>query len=197
MTLISCEGIDGSGKTTVIDELRRRDTSFIFTKEPTGSVYGEILRSKSRYDDAPEILDFFLLMCDRVTHMQTVIEPALDSGASVITDRYTDSTRAYQSIALSQDDAPFSTEWSAELFINKVMHSWVREPDYVIYFDVPVDTAVERLSNEHRYEQRQFLEKVKKNYDVLYEKRDNIMKVDATQEPSRVADDVISIIGSV
>ena len=98
------EGIDKSGKTTqaelLVDRLRRADCEVVFTHEPGGTALGQAIRAlvvegkiEGEICDEAEVL---LFTADRCQHVWEVIRPALDAGKIVISDRYFDSTLAYQ-----------------------------------------------------------------------------------------------------
>tara|TARA_B100001113_G_scaffold209761_1_gene172028 strand:- start:18 stop:614 length:597 start_codon:yes stop_codon:yes gene_type:complete len=100
---ISFEGIEGSGKSTQIEYLKQffqtRGNDVVVTQEPGGTVFGKLIRQivldpKTQFNDSnTELLLFF---ADRLEHIQTVIQPALNAGKIVLCDRYIDSTWAYQ-----------------------------------------------------------------------------------------------------
>ena len=97
---ITFEGIDGAGKSTQIDvieaTLRARGLEVIRTREPGGTPLGEVIRKELlsvSMDPATETLLFF---ASRAEHIAQVIRPALERGAWVLSDRFTDATYAYQ-----------------------------------------------------------------------------------------------------
>ena len=100
---ITLEGIEGSGKTTalphLVDLMERRGHPCQVTREPGGTPFGQRLRSilldpeSGAIDPAAELL---LYCADRVQHVRTVIQPALEAGRTVVCDRYMDATLAYQ-----------------------------------------------------------------------------------------------------
>jgi len=103
---ISFEGIEGSGKSTQIallaDVLRAQGHEVVLTREPGGTPVGQVLRrllleaSSSPLTPSAEL---FLLLADRAQHVQEVIVPALHAGKIVLSDRFMDSTTAYQGFA--------------------------------------------------------------------------------------------------
>lgn len=100
--LISLEGIDGSGKTTLArllsDALNLIGVPHILTREPGGTPLGKSLRQlllDPQHAPTPKA-ELLLYAADRAQHVETVIKPALERGHTVITDRYTASTVAYQ-----------------------------------------------------------------------------------------------------
>lgn len=94
--LITIEGLDGSGKTTIVERLRRHlageGVPVITTRLPTTQMresrFFELLRGQGRTDLVDPVAFELAYMADRIQHCRTVIEPALRSGTTVITDRY-------------------------------------------------------------------------------------------------------------
>ena len=106
---IVIEGIDGCGKTTQIDELSKwlpksglmkKGSQLITTREPGGSQLGKKLRSlildNNENNKPSSLAELLLYSADRAEHVSKIIAPALKNDAWVISDRFTDSTRAYQ-----------------------------------------------------------------------------------------------------
>jgi len=101
-TLIAIEGIDGSGKTTLAENLaaRLRDEEhpITLTREPGGTDLGQKIRRlllNPKHAPTP-ITELLLYAADRAEHVQRVIRPALHNGETVMTDHYTGNTIAYQ-----------------------------------------------------------------------------------------------------
>src|SRR3989304_950907 len=101
---LSCEGLDGSGKSTQADLLRARleadGEEVVATREPGGTELGERIRALVLHGGhvAPWA-EALLYAAARAQHVDEVIKPALDRGASVVCDRYVDSSVAYQGVA--------------------------------------------------------------------------------------------------
>lgn len=103
---ITLEGGEGTGKSTQAKELAKRlreaGHDVVLTREPGGTAFGEKLRDVLLADDAPErsqLAETLAFYAARADHLEQVIRPALARGAWVITDRFSDSTMAYQGIA--------------------------------------------------------------------------------------------------
>ena len=100
-TLITVEGVEGSGKTTqcrrLAEHLRARGLEVVETSEPDGTGLGQAIRALFELEPRPTPLtQAFLFLAARQEHVAQVIRPALTRGAVVISDRYTDATVAYQ-----------------------------------------------------------------------------------------------------
>jgi len=100
---ISVEGQDGAGKTTNIElicnELESKNIDYIATREPGGTPLGEFIRdillSRSELDIMP-MSELLLMFAARAQHLESIIMPALNKGAWVVCDRFTDASYAYQ-----------------------------------------------------------------------------------------------------
>ncbi|AQL43383.1 dTMP kinase [Halorientalis sp. IM1011] len=180
--LVTLEGIDGSGKTTVWDGLRGElDGSVTFTREPTDSWYGEAVDRSIRDDDADSLAELFLYTADHADHLSRVVRPALAAGDLVISDRYSDSRYAYQGATLRGEiDDPMA-------YVQRVHEPFTRAPDLTLYFDVPPETGAERSGATNKFEAADYLARVRDNYERLIEADpDRFVRIDATQAPETV-----------
>jgi dTMP kinase len=102
--LVTVEGVEGAGKSTqaarLADALRRDGREVVLTREPGGTELGRALRrmllDESSPGPTPET-ELLLYLADRAEHVRRVVRPAIERGAIVIADRFSDSTIAYQS----------------------------------------------------------------------------------------------------
>lgn len=142
-TFIAIEGIDGSGKSTLAQELARvynNPERYLHTREPGGTVVGEALRDIVKGDHRLETeTELFLHSAARVEHLNKTILPALKAGQLVVTDRYLDSTYAYQCLG----------DFHGQMFglvdyITKTVIQPLAIPDRVLWVDTPVELALER-----------------------------------------------------
>ena len=171
---IAVEGIDGSGKSTTIREIKRylesKGEAVYLTAEPTTLATGKIVRNflSETNSDTPLIHEMLALAfaADRINHLREEIWPALRKKQTVITDRYFFSSIAYQSLNVSY-------EWV------KGINRFATLPDIRVFIDVSVDKAVERLTkfrtSTEIYEKRELLQQIDRNYrEVIKEFEDNI-----------------------
>ena len=193
--LVSIEGIDQSGGTTLWESLREElNGDWEFSKEPSEGAYGRIMRDVLQSDDDPSLSDFFLFCADRVDHIESLIGPKLedDDCEGVILDRYNLSTYAYQSPIV--EDSIFSQHGIP--YITQVVSEWVIQPDITIVLDIPVDESLNRMDSEkgEMYERRENLENARSIYKRFVNDNKHIVEIDATQDKDVVLEEAISAI---
>jgi dTMP kinase len=138
---ITFEGIDGAGKSTHIqyvgELIAARGVELVSSREPGGTPLGEKLRELWLHESMHVETETLLVFASRREHIAQVIQPALERGAWVISDRFTDASFAYQGggRGLSLDKLETIANW---------VHPEL-EPDLTILFDVPLDVARARL----------------------------------------------------
>ena len=187
--LVTLEGLDGSGKTSVWEALRtERSSGYTFTREPTASWYGEAVRRSIETDGADPLAELFLFTADHADHLDRVVRPALDRGEVVVSDRYADSRYAYQGAAIADRIAePVD-------YVQSIHRPFTRVPDLTVYLEVDPETAVERSGGTNKLERREFLEAVAENYEALIAAEpDRFVRVNA----SRPFDAVVEAVGSI
>ncbi|MFC6726277.1 dTMP kinase, partial [Halobium palmae] len=135
--LITLEGLDGSGKTTVWEALQDSHPGAVYTREPTDSWYGEAVDRAIADDDADPFASLFLFTADHADHLSRVVRPALEDGEVVVSDRYSDSRFAYQAVELADTELKRPLE-----YVRGVHRAFSRPPDATIYLDVDPQTAV-------------------------------------------------------
>jgi dTMP kinase len=156
---IVLEGADGSGKSTHVrllkDYLQKKGHNIVLTAEPTEGSIGRQIRDvlSGKKQASPEKLTL-MFTADRAEHIEKVINPGLQSGKTVICDRFYYSTIAYQSAQ------GVSEHWISEI------NSFVPDPDLVILIDVPPEEAVARMKHKEK-EVFEVLDFQKKVHDKL------------------------------
>lgn len=195
---IVLEGIDGSGKTTQIEQLashlRSLGREVVVTAEPTISVSGGLLRDALgglQKRTACEMAALFVL--DRIFHNVSKggIKELLDNGYDVICDRYYYSSLAYQG---SETDF----DWVMRMNLDCPE---IQRPDLCIFLDVDPDVSLGRIASSRAsteiYEKKELLEKFRARFlsvfDMLKD-RENIAIVDASQPRERVAELVFEAV---
>lgn len=143
---ISCEGLDGAGKSTsiryVIDGLKRRGFDVVLTREPGGTEVGERIRDLLLHNEMDQTTQALLMYAARAQHVAEVIRPALQAGKCVVCDRFEDSSYAYQGGGNGMDIRQLDT--LSHLVLGK--GDGRLEPDYTWFFDVTVEVAKARLT---------------------------------------------------
>jgi len=190
---ITLEGIEGSGKTSSIkkitDLLDSKEISYVVTREPGGSSIGNKLRSilldpKTNISSEVELL---LMLADRKDHVEQVILPNLKKGNWVISDRFMDSSFAYQGGGRKLD--------------RKMIDSFSRNlnlpiPDLTLLFDVPVEISLLRVKARgelDRFEQEEidFHNRIREAYlELAKQNVDRIQIIDS----SRAIEDMFKIV---
>lgn len=185
--LVSLEGPEGAGKTSVLEAiipiLEDRGIEVLSTREPGGVLIGEKIRevildpSHTEMDPKTELL---LYIASRRQHLVEKVLPALAAGKLVIMDRFIDSSVAYQGFGRGLDKE--AIDWLNEFATDGL------KPDLTLYFDIEIEEGLARIAaNSDREINRLDMEgldlhrKVRQGYLSLLEKEaDRIVKIDAS-----------------
>ncbi len=184
--LVTLEGLDGSGKTTVWEGLGDSYPDAVRTREPTSSWYGDAVYRSIEDDDADPLAELFLYTADHADHLARVIRPALNDGSLVISDRYSDSRYAYQGATLAESDLD-----DPVAYVQSIHEPFSRTPDLTFYLDIDAETAAERSGKTNKFEQAAYLNAVRDNYERLIGANpERFVRVDASQSPEVVRETV-------
>ena len=194
---ITLEGIEGSGKTSsiksIIDVLDSKRISYVVTREPGGSSIGSELRS-ILLDPKTEIsseVELLLMLADRKDHVEKVILPNLETGNWVISDRFMDSSIAYQGGGRKLDKKMIDS-FSKNLNLPN--------PDLTLLFDVPVEISLSRVKARgelDRFEQEKldFHNRIREAYlDLAKQNVNRIQIIDSSREIELMLKSVEQII---
>lgn len=200
---ISFEGGEGSGKTTQIDLLKdylsNNGLDPVITREPGGTREAEKMREilMDHNYSWPPVCEAMILFSARAHHVDKLIRPALEKGQTVICDRFTDSTRAYQGVAMGL---------GLDL-IEKVKKIAIGdlEPDITFFMDISPKKGIERAhkrsmetgEGNHKYEHMDM-----SFHQTLYEAYQYIAQdnpgrcsvIDADQEIEEIHNDILSVL---
>jgi len=183
-SFIVMEGPDGSGKTTQIellkDYLDEIHQEYIVTREPGGTRIGEAVRSiilNPEYSEMSDVTEMLLYAASRAQLMHEVIIPAVESGKTVISDRFVDSSMVYQGIARGLG-ADLVSDINAPGIGNY-------RPDKVFFIDIPEEEGLRRKKEQKkldRLEQEsiQFHHLVTEGYRKVLADRPDVVKIDGT-----------------
>lgn len=188
---ISFEGTEGVGKTTLIrrifETLQAQGHDVVLTREPGGTPMAEQIRGLLLATDHSEAMshdtELLLMYAARAQHLAHVIVPALNAGKTVLCDRFTDASFAYQCAGrgLSADKlALLNTQFVSQM------------PDLTFWLDAPIELGMTRARARgelDRFEQEKaaFFEKVRTGYAQLHQQQpQRIKRLDATQTAEQV-----------
>ncbi|SDY14846.1 dTMP kinase [Acinetobacter kyonggiensis] len=196
---ISFEGTEGVGKTTLIrkiyEYLEQQGQAVVLTREPGGTPMAEQIRSLllsvNHEESMSNDTELLLMYAARAQHLQQVIIPALVAGKTVLCDRFTDASFAYQCAGRG-----LSREKLNVLNQNFVSHM----PNITFWLDAPIELGMTRARERgalDRFEQEKvtFFEKVRAGYQELFEQYPERMKrLDATQTPEQVFEQAVAYL---
>lgn len=197
---ITLEGGEGAGKTSrmafVHDWLMRAGHEVVLTREPGGTALGERLRELLLHAHELSLsaeTEVLLVFAARQEHLVKVIRPALAAGRTVLCDRFTDATYAYQGGGRGVPEERIA-----------VLERWVQEglkPDLTLLLDVPVVVGLSRkggaIPDRFERENHDFLERVRQAY-LQRAARDpaRIRVIDASQAVEKVERDIAAVLAS-
>ena len=191
---ITFEGPDGSGKTTVSTAVTKRLISegyrVLYTREPGGSAIAEQIRRiilDPKNTDMDARTEALLYAAARRQHLTDIVLPALEDGVTVISDRFVDSSLAYQGVGrkIGMDEVMEINRFAIEGHM----------PHKTIYLDIDPETGLKRIADRaflDRLDQEtsEFHERVYQGYQEVTEKyRSRMIFIDASQDPETVIED--------
>ncbi len=199
---ITIDGVEGSGKSTQIDficnYLDSKGINVILTREPGGTELGEKIRdillstdTKSMHADT----ELLLMFAARNEHINTKIVPALENGDWVLSDRFTDSSYAYQGAGRGLD-----IERIAQL------EKWVLQdftPDMTLLLDVPVELGMSRVESRGKkdrieLENIEFFNRVRDGYISRSRKFPNRIKlIDSAKNIEHTTEQIKAVLDSL
>jgi dTMP kinase len=201
------EGLDGAGTTTqverLVERLRQSNRPATSTREPSDGPIGALLRQMLSKrvvapsgDDGVEPIDddalALMFAADRIDHLRAEIEPALDAGRAVVSDRYYPSNFAYQG-DVEGDDVRF--DWI------ETLNQRARTPDLIVFLEASADLCLERLAERGRrdiYEHRRQLERLEHAYDHVFDRLEDdgppVLRCDASRSRDALTDTITEAV---
>jgi dTMP kinase len=193
---ITFEGIDGAGKSThiaaVAAHMRDAGAKVICTREPGGTVLAERLRELILHAPMDPLTEALLVFAARRDHVRQVIEPALVRGETVLCDRFTDATFAYQGGGRGFDTAVLTE-----------LERWVHghlQPDLTLWFDLDASMAALRRAAARapdRFEQQdlEFFNRVRAGYQSRMDASpQRFVRIDAAQPLDAVSQQIVAAL---
>ncbi len=190
---ITVEGIEGVGKSTNLAYIKTYfealNDEVLITREPGGTLLGEEVREillAHRHDGMADDTELLLMFAARAEHIATVIKPALVSGKTVLCDRFTDATYAYQGGGRGITSERIAT-----------LENWVQgtlRPSLTLLLDVSVDIGLQRAGKRNKAdrfekEQHDFFDRVRACYlERARHEPDRFQIIDASQSIASVQD---------
>jgi dTMP kinase len=196
--LLTLEGIDGSGKSSLAHylarELEKRDYPVLLTHEPGGTPLGQNLRTllHTRNYSISAQAEFLLFAADRAQHAQEILIPALQAGKLVISDRFADSSIAYQGYGrgLDLDLISYVNTWALQALM----------PDLTLYLRLDYKTALERLQKRNlaltafEQEKADFFKRVSAGFQEIFHNKPHVITLDATALIERVHEQALEVV---
>lgn len=199
---ITLEGVEGSGKSTQLGNIRaflqKRGRTVIVTREPGGTDIGRKIRSillNPGNREMEGLTELFLYEADRAEHVRKIIAPALSAGKTVLCDRFCDATVVYQGYARGLDLEEIRR-------IHRFILGNLR-PDLTILLDLPPEIGLgrawaqidkgDRTGAESRFEKEalDFHRKIRAGYlDIARRESERFCIVDAEQDAAAVCRDI-------
>ena len=194
---ITLEGIEGSGKTSSIKSinalLEQKKIDYINTREPGGSSIGEELREilLDPNTDIPSEVELLLMLADRKDHVEKTILPNLLNNIWVISDRFMDSSIAYQG---------GGRQLNLNMIDSLAIYLDLPQPDLTLLFDLPVEVSLERTKKRgelDRFEKEEieFHKRIREAYlELAKDHPDRIKVIDGSQDLEKVQAKVVRTI---
>lgn len=208
--LIVFEGVEGSGKTTqiqqiqdwlrqsgLLEQLQQAGVSdLLLTREPGGTPLGKTLRQILLHSHDGDAIqnrtELLLYAADRAQHVETCLKPGLATGAIILCDRYTDSTVAYQGYGRGLDRQLIEQ-------LNQIASSGLQS-DLTLWLDLPVEQGLSRAqqrASQDRIEQAdlQFHQRVQQGFQALAQRYpERIVPIDACPEPAVITRQIQTVL---
>ncbi|MEK7433268.1 MAG: dTMP kinase [Cyanobacteriota bacterium] len=196
---ITFEGVEGAGKTTQIgllkDFFEKIGKKVIVTRQPGGTELGkkirELILDPEQEDKPSKMCELMLYLADRAHHTETVIEKNLKENTVVLSDRYADSTIAYQGYARNGNIEQLE-------FLNNIATKGIK-PDITIVLDIDPNISMERIQERKldriESEKIDFHNKVREGFlEIAKKEPERVIIINANESLEQIKEQIESII---
>ncbi|OOZ42985.1 dTMP kinase [Solemya elarraichensis gill symbiont] len=199
---ITVEGIEGAGKSSNIaylqELLEKHGHELVMTREPGGTELGEQLRELllgHKHDGMSYKTELLMMFAARAEHLHAIILPALAEGKTVICDRFTDATYAYQGGGRLIDMESI-----------RLLENFVQEevrPDLTLLLDLPVDIGMARANqrsapDRFEKERHDFFERVRTAYlEIAQHHKERVKVIDASKPLEQVQQQLSEVMTEI
>lgn len=195
---ITIEGVDGAGKSThverIVQQMRDAGLEVVQTREPGGTPMGEVIRDELLSRPMEMSTQVVMAFASRALHMEQVIRPAVAAGKAVFSDRFTDSTYAYQGAGAGADLAQIER-------LEQLVHGDLK-PSLTLFFDLSVEQSRERLGrtgktpDQFEGQDDAYFERVRQGYlDRVSADPDRFRVIDSSKPLEEVRAQVRQVLG--
>lgn len=186
------EGIDGAGKSSLIEKVKehylQQGVDVLALREPGSTQIGEEIRKLILHETMSPKTEVMLFFAARAELVETKIQPALNKGTLVLLDRYSLSTYAYQGAGRGLD-VPILLEIN-DFVTNRL------DPDVAFVVDVPVDVALKRSKKTDKFDNEtvEFFERVRETFVMLAKVYNGFVLLDGTKPLEDLVKETVRII---
>ena len=184
---ICVEGLDGCGKTTqaklLVSKLKKKGFPAIYTAEPSGGKIGRFIRKHYLHGErrGSSVVEALLFAADRFEHLECEVNPCLDKGKIVVSDRYYYSSFAYQGAS------GLDLDW-----IENVNRRAV-QPDLALFIDVEPETVVTRLKRKKSVMETFETQKKVREFYLKFVDNGELVRVDGNRSKQQVAESLLQM----
>ena len=197
---IVVEGSEGVGKSTQIKTIKsfleEHKIEYILTREPGGTSFGESIRSiiLDQNNDTDNLTDSLLFYASRYENYNKIILPALESGKTVICDRFHYSTLVYQGI-VGDDELVKKIHNIFDAIFSKSI-------DHIIYLYTDPEESLKRISRRSitdKFESRglEYLNKLNKAYESIFSNMENVIKLNTSRDKEITKKDLLEKLKTI
>ena len=197
---IVVEGSEGVGKSTQIKTIKsfleEHKIEYIVTREPGGTLFGESIRSiiLDQKNDTDNLTDSLLFYASRYENYNKIILPALESGKTVICDRFHYSTLVYQGI-VGEDELVKKIHNIFDSIFSKSI-------DHIIYLYTDPEESLKRISRRSitdKFESRglEYLNKLNKAYESIFSNMENVTKLNTSRDKEITKKDLLEKLKTI